>query len=290
MNFLYPFFRYLLPAFLFFGAVSCAHTAGIPEIQTLKMTPAPGMTRADLKFREPPKNCRGALVLCPGFNRDGEYLLRDAGWRDFAEKHNLAMIALCFASEEDDLSEKTRRGYYYVSGGSGELLLEGIGKIVGRELPIAIFGWSGGAHFTHRFVYAFPEKISVWCAYGFGWFDEAPSIRNAQSDPPGIFVCGTKDERYEAVREAFLSARRAKRRVCRLSVAGTGHAVDHRATERVRKYFDAVLSPAETGTGVWAETKCLEEEGFLVKSWFPSDALMQEAEALAGITSTPGKL
>jgi pimeloyl-ACP methyl ester carboxylesterase len=174
-----------------------------PTTRTLRMNPAVGMTRAVLKYLPLPEKCVGVLVLCPGYNDDGEFLLRQKKWQDFAKQRDLALVALSFASERRDISPQVGKGYYYVEHGSGKLLLDGLRKIIGKDVPICIFGFSGGGHFTHRFVYRFPERVRGWAVYSIGWYAAAPLF--ARAKPPGIFLCGMADERLSATRDAFLS-------------------------------------------------------------------------------------
>ena len=245
-----------------------------PEIKTMRLSPVPGMIRAELKYGTVPPDCAGALVLCPGYNGDGETLIREKGWRDFAKKHRLVLVGLSFASNTDDLSAKNRRGYYYAENGSGHLLLSGLRKIIGKDLPIAIFGFSGGAHFTHRFVYQFPEKIKVWAAYGFGWYDDAPESPTIK--PPGVFACGLKDSRFDATLSAFLSARRAQWPVCWLGIPENGHITDARAIALIRNYFDAVFLMKKETLGIWTYARHWGLDGFWVKAWFPNEKTLND--------------
>ena len=249
--------------------------AGAPILQeapqaitTVRLAPIPGMIRAELKHDAIPPQCEGVLLLCPGYNGDGEYLIRKKGWRDLAKKHRLLLVALSFASKEEDLSAATRRGYYYVEKGSGKLLLDGLKKIAGKELPVSLFGYSGGAHFTHRFVYAHPEKVRVWGVYGFGWFDDAPA--NSKTKPPGIFVCGVQDQRLAATRDAFFSALRAQWRVAWHGVPNSGHIIERNAAVQIRNFFDDVLSMSPDAPGTWREiTNENGLDGFSVRTWSP---------------------
>jgi hypothetical protein len=257
-----------LLSFSFLHATPLAAAEPPQKITTVRLPLIPGMTRAELKHDTLPPQCAGILLLCPGFNQDGEYLIREQGWRDLAKKHQLLLVALSFASKEGDLSSSVQRGYYYVEKGSGKVLLDGLKKIAGKELPISMFGFSGGAHFTHRFVYKNPTKVKVWCAYSFGWFAEAPKAVSAK--PPGIFVCGLKDERLASTRNAFLSARRAQWRAAWLGVPNSGHSVVPGAATQVRQFFEDVLSMKSTDSGHWVDIpKTNGFEKLSVKSWAP---------------------
>jgi hypothetical protein len=237
------------------------------KIETLRLPLIDGMTRAELKHEAMFADCAGVLVLCPGYNGDGEYLIREKGWREFARKHRLLLVGLSFASKTEDLSRRVRRGYYYVERGSGGLLLEGLKKITKRELPVVIFGFSGGAHFVHRFVYEHSAKVKVWGVYGFGWFREAP--QKARVKPPGIFVCGLEDERLKATRDAFLSALRAQWSVAWMDVPRSGHTMEARAISRVREFFGKVLVMPADARGKWKRAEGGGLDGFSVRSWEP---------------------
>ncbi|MDR2983131.1 MAG: hypothetical protein LBV12_12925 [Puniceicoccales bacterium] len=246
------------------------------DVNTLRLQPASGMVRAELKYFDPPAQCAGALVLCPGYNQDGEFLIRQKEWQDLAQKHRLILVGLSFASKEEDLGASERRGYYYVERGSGEILLAELEKITSRDLSIVIFGHSGGAHFAHRFVYQFPDRVRAWGAYGFGWHDEAPAASKAK--PPGVFICGLKDERLGSTREAFLSGLRSQWPVCWLGVPGSGHVIDSKASVWVRSYFDAILSQPSNAPGVWSKASDRGLEGFLVRCWFPNEKIKKSWE------------
>lgn len=250
---------------------------GESEIKTLRLVPIADMVRAELKYAAVPQNCAGALVLCPGYNGDGETLIREKGWQDFAKKHRLALVGLSFASDMDKLSSKGRRGYYYAENGSGDLLLSGLRKIIGKEVPITIFGFSGGAHFTHRFVYRFPEKVKAWAAYGFGWHDEAP--QSVAMKPPGVFACGLKDSRLGGTLSAFLSARRAQWPVCWLGISENGHSIDARAVALIKSYFEAVLLMRKEAPDIWTYAGHRGLEGFWIKVWFPNRRIMKDWDA-----------
>jgi pimeloyl-ACP methyl ester carboxylesterase len=261
-------------ALLLAFACTCLPPA-MAQVKVLKLKPARGMTRAELKYGEVPSQCAGALVLCPGYNQDGEPFLRDKAWMNFAQRNKLVPIALSFASDEADLSARTRRGYYYAKNGSGKLLLSGVRTIAGKEVPIVIFGFSGGAHFTHRFAYAFPDKVRVWGAYSFAWYDKAPNVSKPK---PGIFICGLDDERLDSTRDAFLSASNAKWPACWLPVAKNGHSIDRRAADFTRSFFDAVLAMPTGKEGISEKPKKRPGEKRTATVWFPNTQLKEAWE------------
>jgi hypothetical protein len=140
---------------LSFFQIGCA-----TEILKLSLTPSSGMQRADLYYIPSDTEITGVLVLCPGQNGSGEGMLKEQAWQQFAQIHHLGLVGLSFASE--DLSPEHQTGYYYASKGSGQILLDGIRQIYGKNLPMVFFGFSGGALFTSYFLEWKPEMVITW--------------------------------------------------------------------------------------------------------------------------------
>jgi len=163
------------------------------ETSSIAMSPARAMTRAELWFVKPANPPKAVLVLCPGANGSGESLARAPEWQNFAHDNNLGLVGLSFASDLENIHDGT--GYCYASKGSGEKLLKGLKSIFGTELPVVLYGTSGGAHFTSRFEAWNPEKVLGWCAYSAGWWDNPQP--NATTTP-GIVACGDEDPRLGA--------------------------------------------------------------------------------------------
>lgn len=218
-------------------ALSAAFAAA-GEIRTLELRPAKGMTRANLSYIEPAADSkpRGFLLLASGYNSDGTFLIKKPEWREFAEKFGLIPVGLSFASELPNLRDGT--GYYYASKGSGKVLLDGLEKIAGGELPIYMCGFSGGAHFVARFAEWKPGRVGAFCAYAAGWWDYPRRIKDA---PCAIIACGEKDERLKACFDYFSWGRRLGRKWTWIELAGTGHSHSGRLDEFVREYFGAIM-------------------------------------------------
>lgn len=181
---------------------------------------------------------QAALILCPGANGDGAKLINE-GWIDYAQKTNLGLVSISFTSDERLL--RAGGGYYYPTSGSGEKLLEGINQIYGRDLPVLLYGFSGGAHFVSRFVEHYPEKTMAWCAYSFGWWDQ-PNHDKATDCPPGIVACGDLDlKRHSATFQYFLTGRELGRPWLWLSLPETGHQQSSALDGFVRDFFLEIL-------------------------------------------------
>ena len=117
----------------------------------------------DFSCSKPNSNEAAVLVLAPGMNMDGEFFLKESPWMDFAKRNNLGVIALNYSSSEEDLYQN-RKGYYCPEQGSGQALLDKIKRVYGKDLPIILYGFSGGAQFVSRFVDWRPDRIVAWCA------------------------------------------------------------------------------------------------------------------------------
>lgn len=232
------------------------------------------MTRAELKYvPDSLVKCRGVLVLCPGWNGDGGQMVRDAAWREFAKKNELALVGLSFASTNDDAGTS---GYHHVKKGSGQLLLDGIERIIPGKLPVVLFGFSRGGQFAHGMASQYPERVKVWACTGMGPVAELPS--DVRCKPPGLLVCGMEDTNVDPTREAFFSGLRAKWPVCWLGVPRSGHVIEPRAVAWIREFFDAVLSMPPAAAGIWTEVTEHGLEGFLVQAWFPNEKLRRSWE------------
>jgi len=248
------------------------------EIEKVSLRPATDMQRADLFAWKASFRPEAALVLCPGCNGSGEELVRQHVWQEFAKKHKLGLVGLSFASDTSLLTNG--RGYYHASQGSGDLLLDGIRKIYGKEVPLILYGFSGGAHFTARFVEWKPERVTAWCAYSAAWWDEP---RKKSFTPPGIIACGDYDaERYGESLIYFKRGRALGKPWLWISLPRTEHSFSQQLEDFVRKYFAAVLNekPLE---GQWVDVDFKKsvssgeaDRNRSVTGWLPDERLDED--------------
>jgi pimeloyl-ACP methyl ester carboxylesterase len=178
----------------------------------------------------------GVLVLIPGYNGKGEQML-DARWKAFATKHGLVLLAPTFRAEGKENNEG--KGYYYPEQGSGEVMekaLKEVGKRTGAETDqVLFFGFSAGAHFTHRFALWKPQRVKAFVAYSAGWWSEPTAqVRKV----PALLMCGETDERYAATWEFFKKGQRLGCPWVWRSYAGTGHVL----TPAVRDMAEVFLA------------------------------------------------
>jgi hypothetical protein vspiD_18380 len=203
-------------------------------------------TRAKLLYFPYNFNPEGILILASGYNSDGTIIM-EKEWIDFAQENKLILLGLSFASNVEDL--KNGRGYYYPSKGSGKLLLDGIKQIYFKEIPIFLYGFSGGAHFVARFAEWVPDRVAGFCAYSAAWWDDPKSLKNA---PLGIIACGENDERLGASMSYFLDGRKLNRKWVWVKIPNVGHTRSLELDDFVRDFFKCILNKA-TQNDAWVD-------------------------------------
>ena len=130
----------------------------IEASEKISLPLAPQLTRADI-YVEPCKDeARGTLVLCPGCNGNGQDLIDKPKWINFGRDEKLNLVGLSFASDAD----AQNRGYFSVSSGSGQILLDGLRQAFGsKQPPLLLYGFSRGAQFTYSFSRWKPRLFSI---------------------------------------------------------------------------------------------------------------------------------
>lgn len=257
-------------------AVGVAASGMGSEALRLQLEPPPGLNRAEIYWIKTDRSPRAVLVLCPGANGNGKSMIDGAEWQRFAGENDLGLLAISFASPVSLL--KNGKGYYIASSGSGQVLLDGVREAYGRDLPLLLYGFSGGAHFTSRFVEWKPGTVLGWCAYSAAWWDEP---RRDAVAPPGIVACGEYDgPRYGASIVYFKQGRAAGKPWLWVSLAKTAHARSEPLDAFVREYFHALLAE---NTGLWVdvdrETEIIPSEAAKVPAlsgWLPAENLLKQ--------------
>lgn len=184
-------------------------------------------------FSEKP---RAVLVLCAGQNGDGREFVANAQWRDFCRRSGLALVVPHFVSADADLL--AGRGYFRAERGSGACLLRAVEQAGWGELPLLVYGFSGGAHFAMSFAAFAPERVAAFCAYSFAWWSEPPRELNC----PALIACGQFDgRRYGASFAYFQDGRRDGKPWAWVSVEGIDHAPSPELEAFVRGFFEAAL-------------------------------------------------
>ena len=100
---------------------------------------------------------------------------------------------------------------------------------------LLLFGFSAGAHFSHRFALWKPEQVKAFVAYSAGWWsDPTPSLCTV----PALIMCGENDPRYEATR-AFMEQGLALHLPW---IWRSYQNTDHKLTSPIRSMAEAFLS------------------------------------------------
>jgi hypothetical protein len=238
--------------------------------EKLTLPPSPQMTRADIYVDPYKGKACATLILCPGRNGNGQDLISDPKWVQFAQEQKVNLVGLSFASDDnpEDL------GYFRVSSGSGQILINGLNREFGSPQPkLLLFGFSRGAQFTDSFCTWRPDLVMAWCAYSATeWCVPAPVPR----EPKGIIACGEEDEsNYSFSVLQFLKGRSMEKPWTWISLAHTGHVLSPALEDFVRSYFASILAHP-TAKGVWmdVDTKSpverrVEQQNPTLAAWLP---------------------
>jgi len=204
------------------------------------LSTADGKSALEHRFVQTVENPVAVVVLCPGMNQDGGPLLEEGAWLDFALGNNCGLMATAYASAVEDLYGGSRRGYYWPEQGSGEALLGAIREYYGADLPILLFGFSGGAQFGSRFVDWAEERILGFSVYASQSWD-LPELSTAV---PGIVACGERDgDRWQATFGYFQEGRRRDQPWIWVDLPETGHHRHAGLEAFTRSFFARLVAP-----------------------------------------------
>jgi hypothetical protein len=248
------------------------------EVTKLSLHPPRGMSRADFYWAKTVARPQGVLVLCPGCNDSGEEMIKEKVWQDFARRNDLGLVGISYASKMQVLAEW--HGYHIASEGSGQVLVEAVHRIYGRDLPLYLYGVSSGALFICQFVNWRPERVAGWCAYAAG---EGGVQTKLPSCPPGIIACGEYDAgRYGAMLSYFKEGRAMGKQWLWVSLPKTDHTISPPLEEFVRSYFAALLS-RRNDESCWVDVDSKEpaspsdvERIPSITAWLPQRRLLPE--------------
>jgi hypothetical protein len=262
---------------IFFLITTCCCEA--LNIQKISLPLTPDLQRADIYLLRLTKTPSGILVLSPGVNGNGEDWIQNPVWQKFAQNNNLDLIGISFASQVPLL--KHHRGYYYAGLGSGQVLLDGIRQTYHRDLPLILYGFSGGAHFTSSFVQWKPDRVIAWCAYSAAWWDK-PVVNSVS--PPGLVACGDDDKRLGASLFHFDEGRALGKPWLWLCAPNTAHSIYPPAENFIRNYFASILKNKESSNkGEWVDIdRKVEAAPYVLKNepsstgWLPDQNLLTE--------------
>ena len=152
------------------------------------------------KVRKP----RYILVLVPGLNGDGGWLLRDGQWSGFAEQTGGAIVACTFVKRGQFVH------YAAAQHGSGTALESAIEQLDTKDslhslkdLPVLIYGHSAGGQFAYGFSCHNPTRMIGFAAVKGGCYYPEPIDETYRV--PGLMISGRKDltRRRTAIRGLF---------------------------------------------------------------------------------------
>lgn len=149
------------------------------------------MERAVLHVVRPARKPVRAVLLAPGCNGDAKNWIQESAWLQFAERNGVLLAGLSFASSEADIL--AGKGYYETELGSGEILFRLLKKSGGGNLPLHVYGFSGGAHFTASLAERFPARVRSFCAFSAAWWSE---ITRREGVAHAVIACGDEDTRW----------------------------------------------------------------------------------------------
>ncbi len=104
------------------------------------------------------------MVVVHGTNRPNQTML--LRFQEFADENNSIIVAPLFPARIDDPEDLDNYKYISYKGiRFDQVLLSMIDEISERydikRRPFSLFGFSGGAHFAHRFLILHPERLSA---------------------------------------------------------------------------------------------------------------------------------
>jgi poly(3-hydroxybutyrate) depolymerase len=190
---------------------------------------------------------RAVLVLVPGSNGDGRPMAEDTVWQAFAAKNRLAVVACRFTDKPHD--QNFIEDYVDVSRGSGQALLDVLGKFAGRSghaeiasAPLVMWGMSAGGQFDYEFTAWHPERVAAFVVNKGGIYYTALTSRAARA-VPGILFVGGKDleQRIETITGLFAVNRRGGALWALAEEPGVAHVVG-KSRDVSLAFFEDVLA------------------------------------------------
>lgn len=194
------------------------------------------LSKSDVFSNRPGEHPTAVLLLCPGQNESSKEMIRQKEWIRYAEENGLALAGYHFESPDELL--RSGKGYFVAERGSGKVLVDGLERRWAGDLPIYLYGFSGGAHFAMSFASWAPEKVAGFCAYSFGWSSPPPETLRC----PALIVCGEQDgQRYGSTLTYFQEGRRQGKPWVWVSLGKKDHSTSKELDQFVRKYFACLL-------------------------------------------------
>lgn len=252
-----------------------------------------------LWFDKDIKMLKGIIVLMPGSNQDGRYMVHDTTWQNLATRHHFALLGCNYKDKIHDVMAIEE--YVDVKRGSGQALID-ILKIFSKTsqhpelefVPMALWGTSAGGEFNYEFACWKPERVITFVVNKGGVYYSALAPEAAW-EVPGVFFIGSKDipHRNDIIRGIFSMNRRFGAKWMFIEEIGLGHECEN--SERfVQDYFDKIIPlrisdekldssyslkkmPSNGYVGISSTKQIFSDstKNFEVTSWFPDKVIAE---------------
>ena len=245
-----------VPSFLFAAALTAVLTP--LSAQTYDVASPAGENFSVAEFRlwhaDDAQTLRGVVVLVPGSNGDGRGQVEDPAWREFASRHDLALLGVHMkdAPHEQMFIER----YVDVAAGSGQALLRSLERIAVESghpelgsAPLFMWGMSAGGQFNYEFAMWRPERVAAFVVNKGGIYYTAQASEASQK-VPGFFFIGETDLEFrnDIIAGIFAINRRAGALWALAVEPGIGHEVAG-SKEVALRFFEDVLPLRLGGSG-----------------------------------------
>lgn len=189
---------------------------------------------------------RGILMLNPGSNSDGRAAVYDEYWRNFAIKHDFALLATFL--QDKPHPNMMIEDYIQVSKGSGDAILGAIdhfAKETGHEelsyAPFLLWGMSAGGELNHEIAAWIPERVIAYVVNKGGYYySSVPPEATRQT--PGLYSIGLDDlpSRNTMIKGMYLTNRRAGALWTLAEEKGVAHEVAD-SRNLATSYYEAIM-------------------------------------------------
>lgn len=225
----------------------------------------------------------GIVCVALGINGDSREEVDQPVWREFALKHNLAVVGVFLRSPENEHIKYTRseRGSGAALVAALEALAEKSGHPEIATVPLLMWGHSAGGLFNFGFACYAPERVLAFSVIKGGFYDSP--ISDEARAVPGLFIVGEKDRphRILGANETVFENRRRGARWCLAVEANVGHAIS-KANEIIIPFFEAVLEsgfdPAQRPEGFGVDLEKMKiipagkpERSVKYSIWMPTE-------------------
>jgi poly(3-hydroxybutyrate) depolymerase len=221
------------------------------------------------------KTYRAVVLLMPGSNGDARSQVDDPVWRDFASRHQLALVGAQIVDKAHE--QKFLEEYVNVSEGSGQAVLDALTHFASqsqhgelRTAPLLLWGMSAGGQFNYEFVAWKPERVLAFVVNKGGIYYTALTSRAARNVPGILFIGGKEPvpSRNTTIKGLFALNRRAGALWALAEEPGAAHVVGRSRDVALILFEDALrLRLSDDNPGTQGQPRSLkpisESGGFL---------------------------